>query len=93
MLVKGQDGQIRGAKLKVLSKTGKQTAMFRLLQRPIPFEINKNHNCTSEQQPRESKDGVDKDESVCEPAVTVEGKGQREGGNRRTELARSSRTI
>ena len=36
-LVKGCDGQIRGAKLKVLSKTGKQTAAFRPLQRLIPF--------------------------------------------------------
>jgi signal peptidase I len=27
-LVKGRDGQIRGAKLKVLSKTGKQTQCF-----------------------------------------------------------------
>ena len=41
-LVKGRDGQIRGAKLKVLSKTGKQTAVFRPLQRLIPFEISRN---------------------------------------------------
>jgi hypothetical protein len=60
-LVKGRDGQIRGAKLKVLSKTGKQTAVFRPLQRLIPFEINENHDC------------VDKDEHVNEPhAVTVD---------------------
>jgi hypothetical protein len=70
-LVKGRDGQIRGAKLKVLSKTGKQTAVFRPLQRLIPFEINENHDCTSKQQPKESKDSVNKDENVNEAAVTV----------------------
>ncbi|CAB4029636.1 Hypothetical predicted protein [Paramuricea clavata] len=70
-LVKGRDGQIRGAKLKALSKTGKQTAVFRPLQRLIPFEINENHDCTSKQQPKESKDSVDKDENVNEAAVTV----------------------
>ena len=39
-LVKGKDGQIRGAKVKVLSKkNGKQTVVLRPLQRLIPFEI------------------------------------------------------
>ncbi|CAB4000781.1 PREDICTED: uncharacterized protein LOC100197852 [Paramuricea clavata] len=70
-LVKGRDGQIRGAKLKVLSKKGKQTAVFRPLQRLIPFEINENHDCMSEQQQKESNDSVDKDENVNEPAATV----------------------
>ena len=70
-LAKGRDVQIRGAKLKVLSKTGKQTAVFRPLQRLIPFEINENHDCTSKQQPKESKDSVNKDENVNEAAVTV----------------------
>ncbi|CAB4031720.1 Hypothetical predicted protein [Paramuricea clavata] len=63
-LVKGHNGQIRGAKLKVLSKKGKQTAVFRPLQRLIPFEINENHDCMSEQQLKESNDSVDKDENV-----------------------------
>jgi hypothetical protein len=49
-LVKGRDGQKRGAKLKVLSEKGKQTTVFRPLQRLIPFEIDENHDCTSKQQ-------------------------------------------
>ena len=43
-LVKGTDGQVRGAQLKVLSKTGKQTAVFRPLQKVIPFEIGENRS-------------------------------------------------
>ncbi len=38
-LVKGRDDKVRGAKLKVLSKAGKQTSVFRPIQRLIPFEI------------------------------------------------------
>jgi hypothetical protein len=37
----------------------------------IPFEINDNHDCTSKQQPKESKDSVNKDENVNEASVTV----------------------
>ena len=72
-LVKGHDGQIRGAKLKVLfSKTGKQTAVFHPLQKLIPFEINKNHDCKGEQQPEESENVIDGDERMDVPAVTVD---------------------
>ncbi|CAB4006307.1 PREDICTED: uncharacterized protein LOC100197852 [Paramuricea clavata] len=38
-LVKGRDGLVRGAKLKVLSKGGAQSSVHRPLQRLIPFEI------------------------------------------------------
>ena len=38
-LVKGRDGQVRGARLKVLSKAGKQSCVHRPVQRLIPFEI------------------------------------------------------
>ena len=38
-LVKGRDGQVRGARLKVLSKAGKQSSVHRPVQRLIPFEI------------------------------------------------------
>ena len=38
-LVKGQDGQVRGVRLKVLSKAGKQSSVHRPVQRMIPFEI------------------------------------------------------
>ena len=38
-LVKGRDGQVRGARLKVLSKAGKQLSVHRPVQRLIPFEI------------------------------------------------------
>jgi hypothetical protein len=43
-LVKGPDGQVRGAQLKVLSKAGKQTTVFRPLQKLIPFEIGENRS-------------------------------------------------
>ena len=38
-LVKGRDGQVRGARLKVLSKAGKQSSVHRFVQRLISFEI------------------------------------------------------
>ena len=38
-LVKGRDGQVRGARLKVLSKAGKQSSVHRPVQPLIPFEI------------------------------------------------------
>jgi hypothetical protein len=38
-LVKGRDGLVRGAKLKVLAKGGAQSSVHRSLQRLIPFEI------------------------------------------------------
>jgi hypothetical protein len=38
-LVRGRDGQVRGARLKVLSKAGKQSSVHRPVQRLIPFEI------------------------------------------------------
>ena len=38
-LVKGRDDKVRGAKLKVLSKAGKQTSVFRPIQTLI---INRN---------------------------------------------------
>ncbi|CAB4030027.1 integrase core domain, partial, partial [Paramuricea clavata] len=38
-LVKGRDGLVRGAKLKVLSKGGAQSSVHRPLQKLIPFEI------------------------------------------------------
>ena len=43
-LVKGPDGQVRGAQLKVLLKAGKQTTLFRPLQKFIPFEIGENRS-------------------------------------------------
>ena len=42
--MKGRDGQVRGAQLKVLSKAGKQTTVFCPLQKLIPFEIGENHS-------------------------------------------------
>ena len=46
-LVKGRDDKVRGAKLKVLSKAGKQMSVFRPIQRLIPFEIVETPGCTS----------------------------------------------
>ena len=42
-LVTGRDGQVRGATLKVLSKSGKQTTIHRPLQKLISFEIAENN--------------------------------------------------
>ena len=38
-LVKGRDGQVRGGRLRVLSKAGKQSSVHGPVQRLIPFEI------------------------------------------------------
>jgi hypothetical protein len=40
--VKGRDGLVRGAKLKVLAKGGTQSSVYRPLQKMIPFEIVEN---------------------------------------------------
>ena len=37
----GRDGQVRGARLRVLSKAGKQSSVHRPVQRLIRFEIQK----------------------------------------------------
>ena len=55
-LVKGKDGQIRGAKVKVLSKkNGKQTVVLRPLQRLIPFEIVSSNESKDPTETRESE--------------------------------------
>ena len=50
-LVTGQDGLVKGAKLKVLAKGGKQTIIYRPVQKLIAFEIAENsseNNCSDE---------------------------------------------
>ena len=50
-LVTGQDGLVRGVKLKVLVKGGKQTIIQRPVQKLIAFEIAENsseNNCSDE---------------------------------------------
>ncbi len=54
-LVKGCDNQVRGAKLKVLSKSGKQMAVFCPLQKLIPFEITENQEGEDQVESKESK--------------------------------------
>ena len=47
----GQDGLVRGVKLKLLAKGGKQTIIHRPVQRLIAFEIAENsseNNCSNE---------------------------------------------
>ena len=59
-LVKGRDDQVRGAKLKVLSKTGKQKVLFRPLQKLIPFEISEKGESEDKEESKESeKDQVE----------------------------------
>ncbi len=54
-LVKGRDNQVRGAKLKVLSKSGKQMAVFRPLQKLIPFEITENRESEDQEESKDSE--------------------------------------
>ena len=49
--VTGQDGQVRGAKLKVLAKGGKQTIIHRPVQKLMALEIAQNsseNNCSDD---------------------------------------------
>ena len=55
-LVKGRDDQVRGAKLKVLSKTGKQKVLFHPLQKLIPFEISENRESEDQGESEEFED-------------------------------------
>jgi hypothetical protein len=59
-LVNGCDGKVRGAKLNVLSKTGKRSNVFRPVQKLIPFEIMENREC-GEQESVESGDTATKE--------------------------------
>ena len=47
-LIKGTDGNVRGAKLTVVSSTGESTSCYRPVQKLIPFEISENsgEQCT-----------------------------------------------
>jgi hypothetical protein len=75
-LVRGRDGQVRGARLRVLSKAGKQSSVHRPVQRLIPFEIREKPTVNSE------KDAdVEKDSG--EELVPVEIVAQDEDGNAR----------
>ena len=66
-LVAGNDGMIRGAKLKVLLKSGQQFNVYRPVQRLIPFEIQE--NC--EEDLRSNEDSVAKEE-LNEHSVVAE---------------------
>ena len=62
-LVKGRDDQVRGAKLKFLSKTGKQKVLFRPLQKLIPFEISENRESEDQGESEEFEDNKAEDEN------------------------------
>ena len=59
-LVVGCDGQVRGAKLKAISKGGQQTTMFRPIQKLVPFEIVK--VSTDMESPEVYENSADKDD-------------------------------
>ena len=59
-LVVGRDTQVRGAKLKAISKGGQQTTMFRPIQKQVPFEIVE--VSTDTESPEVNENSVDKDE-------------------------------
>ena len=65
-LVRGRDGQVRGARLKVLSKAGKQSSVHRPVQRLIPFEIREKSAVNSEKDVDEEKDS---EEDVVPEAI------------------------
>ena len=66
-LVEGRDGQIGGAKLKVMSKKRNQTAVFRPIQRLVPFEIGE-ANEEDEQPSKEVEENENEDESKNKPS-------------------------
>ena len=62
-LVKGRDDQVRGAKLKVLSKSGKQKVLFRPLQKLIPFETSENRESEDQGESEQFEDNKAEDEN------------------------------
>jgi hypothetical protein len=75
-LVRRRDGQVRGARLRVLSKAGKQSSVHRPVQRLIPFEIREKPTVNSEKDADVEKDSGE--ELVPEEIVA-----QDEDGNAR----------
>ena len=73
-LVVGRDGQVRGAKLKAISKGGQQTTMFRLIQKLVPFEIVEVSTDTESPEVNENSAGKDENDRRTEP---VEGQNLR----------------
>ena len=62
-LVTGQDGLVRGAKLKVLAKGGKQTIFHRPVHKLIAFEIAENsteNNCSDERKVTNENEAVER---------------------------------
>ena len=57
-LVKARDGQVRGARLKMLSKAGKQSCVHRPVQRLIPFEIQEKSAVNDENEENTEEDSV-----------------------------------
>jgi hypothetical protein len=85
-LVKGHDDEVCGAKLKVLSKAGKQTYLFRPIQRLIPFEIVE----TSRNDRRDDNSEGDLNETIVElPEIenSDENRKQRNDGRVRRKRA------
>ena len=68
-LVVGRDGQVRGAKLKAISKDGQQTTMFRPNQKLVPFEIVE--VSTDTKSPEVNENSADKDEGDREIRRTL----------------------
>ena len=68
-LVKGRDGKVRGAKLKVLSKAWKPSSVHRPVQRLIPFEIQQKSVVNDENEVNTEEDSVNKGEILPEIEV------------------------
>ena len=68
-LVKGRDGQVRGARLKVLSKAGKQSSVHRPVQRLIPFEIREKSTVNPEDEVDMQENTVNEEEIPQETEI------------------------
>ena len=68
-LVKGRDGKVRGAKLKVLSKAWKPSSVHRPVQRLIPFEIQEKSVVNDENEVNTEEDSVNEEEILPEIEV------------------------
>ena len=58
----GRDGQVRGARLKVLLKTGKQSSAHRPVQRLILLEIQEKSTVNDENEENTEEDNLNEEE-------------------------------
>ena len=67
--MKGRDGQVRGARLKVLSKAAKQSSVHRPVQQLIPFEIREKSAVNPEDEVDMQENRLNKEEIPQETEI------------------------